>query len=178
LKDALTRGYVTIHYGGEMWRPLVDIRDVARAYIACLTADEKLVKNQIFNVVYANLRISEVALRVQTALADLGVKVEIRPDYRYHGVRSYRVTADKITRTLGWQPKVSVEEAVADMTSKVRSGACADFANPRYYNIAWLRLLEEADQIIRQTGYLLTAPAQGEKKPLRMAAQAGQGATP
>jgi nucleoside-diphosphate-sugar epimerase len=54
LKDALSKGHLTIHYGGEMWRPLVDVRDAARAYITCLEADEHKVKGEIFNVVYGN----------------------------------------------------------------------------------------------------------------------------
>jgi len=58
LKDVLSKGYLTIHYGGEMWRPLVDVRDAARAYITCLEADESKVHGQVFNVVYGNFRIS------------------------------------------------------------------------------------------------------------------------
>ena len=40
----MTRGQITSHYGVEMWRPLVDIRDVARAYIASIEADVKKVR--------------------------------------------------------------------------------------------------------------------------------------
>ena len=36
-----------IYYGGEMWRPLVDVRDAARAYIAALRADDKPVVQTI-----------------------------------------------------------------------------------------------------------------------------------
>ncbi|GAG50665.1 unnamed protein product, partial [marine sediment metagenome] len=44
VKDALSKGCITVHYGGEMWRPLVEVRDVAQAYIVCLRADEEKVK--------------------------------------------------------------------------------------------------------------------------------------
>lgn len=43
LQCALHKGYITLHSGGEMWRPLVDVRDAARAYITCLQAGEKKV---------------------------------------------------------------------------------------------------------------------------------------
>ncbi|TET12616.1 SDR family oxidoreductase, partial [Candidatus Aerophobetes bacterium] len=33
VKDALTKGKITIFRGGEMWRPLVDISDVVKAYL-------------------------------------------------------------------------------------------------------------------------------------------------
>ncbi|KPK40744.1 MAG: hypothetical protein AMJ78_06910, partial [Omnitrophica WOR_2 bacterium SM23_29] len=68
VKDALSKGVITVFYGGEMWRPLVGVRDVARCYIACLEADEEKIKGQIFNLVFKNFRISELALRVREAL--------------------------------------------------------------------------------------------------------------
>lgn len=160
VKDALSKGVITIHYGGEMWRPLVDVRDAARAYAALIEADEALVHGQIFNLVYANMRISELALRVQKALAEVGVKTEINADYGYTGVRSYRVSGQKVTQCLGFWPVVSIEESVQDMVVKIRSLGYTDFENPRYYNIRWMRFLEEANNIIKITGSVFEAPKQ------------------
>jgi nucleoside-diphosphate-sugar epimerase len=161
LKDVLSKGQLTIHYGGEMWRPLVDVRDAARAYITCLEADEDKVRGQIFNVVYGNFRISELALRVMEALKEVEVKAELKADYRYHGVRSYRVSGKKIERALDFTPAVSVEEAVKDMVESITHYRYTDFDNPRYYNIAWMKLLEEADKIIKVTGsvFEVSSPA-------------------
>jgi len=158
VRDALDKGYMTIFFGGEMWRPLIEIRDVAKAYIACLQADEEKVKGQIFNVAYRNFRISELALRVREALKEVGVKAEIKVDYRYKGVRSYRVSSEKIQRVLGFEPTISVEESVKDMIEKIHKYGYTDFDNPRYYNIRWMKLLEEADKIIRITGTVFEAP--------------------
>ncbi len=157
VKDALSKGVLTLHYGGEMWRPLVDVRDAARAYIACLEAEEEKVRGQIFNVSFQNVRISELALRVREALRQVGVEVDIRPDYGYKGVRSYRVSAQKIERTLGVRPQVTIEESVADMVDKIRRYGYTDFDNPKYYNIRWMRLLEEAQQVIQVTGSVFEA---------------------
>lgn len=158
IKDAMSKGVITIHYGGEMWRPLVDVRDAARAYVALIEADENLVHSQTFNLVYANMRISELALRVQKALRDVGVKVEINADYGYSGVRSYRVTGQKLAQCLGFWPVVSIEESVKDMVEKIRQFGYSDFENPKYYNIRWMKLLEEASQIIKITGSVFEAP--------------------
>lgn len=157
VKVAMSGGVLSLHYGGEMWRPLVDVRDAARAYIACIDADEELVRGEIFNVCFQNLRISELALRVQAALRPLGVNVQIRPDYGYKGVRSYRVSAKKIERVLGVRPVVTIEESVADMVEKIKAYGYTDFDNPRYYNINWMRLLEEAHEVIRVTGSVFEA---------------------
>jgi len=158
VKDALTRGVLTLHYGGEMWRPLVNVRDAARAYITCLQAEESVVRGEIFNISQGNYRISELALRVRAALQELGIKVDIRPDYGYRGVRSYRVSAQKIERVLGFRPVVTVEESAQDMVRKIKEYGYTDFDNPRYYNIRWMKLLEEAQEIVRITGSVFEAP--------------------
>jgi nucleoside-diphosphate-sugar epimerase len=159
IKDAITKGKITIHYGGEMWRPLADVRDAARAYIALIEADEDIVRGQLYNLVYTNIRVSELAFRVQKALSEIGIKAEIGADYSYTGVRSYRVSGQKISHVLGFQATISVEESVKDMVEKIRQYNYMDFENPRYYNIRWMKLLEEAHQIIKITGSVFEAPA-------------------
>lgn len=152
VKDALTKGYLTPYYGGEMWRPLVDIRDAALAYINCIEADEGKVKGEIFNVIYRNFRISELALRVRSALESLGISVDIKPDYRYKGVRSYRVSGEKIKNRLGFNPSLSIEDSVVDMVEKIREFDYGDFEDPIYRNINWMKTLEKADNVIKITG--------------------------
>jgi nucleoside-diphosphate-sugar epimerase len=152
VKDALNRGQMRLHYGGEMWRPLVDIRDAARAYIALLQAEQEAVNGQIFNLVYGNMRISELALRIREVLRELGIPCELKADYAYKGVRNYRVSGEKLYRVLNFRPKVSVEESVRTLVQEVRRANYTDFENPRYYNISWMRLLEEANKIVQITG--------------------------
>ncbi|MFC1667997.1 NAD-dependent epimerase/dehydratase family protein [Chlamydiota bacterium] len=156
VKDVFLKGYMTLHYGGEMWRPLLDVRDAARSYIACIEAEEEKVKGQIFNVVFDNFRISEVALRVKNCFDELNIPADIKPQYKYWGVRNYRVSNEKMEKVLGIKPKVSIEESVKNMIEKITQCGYTDFSNPKYYNISWMRLLEEADDIIKITGYLLT----------------------
>jgi nucleoside-diphosphate-sugar epimerase len=152
VRDALAKGYITPYYGGEMWRPLVDIRDVAKAYIVCLEADEDKVSGEIFNLVYRNFRISELALRVRGAFQKVHQDIDIRPDYRYKGVRSYRVSGEKIKSRLGFVPAISVEDSVVDMVDKITSYGFRNFDDPIYYNIKWMQTLEKADEIIKITG--------------------------
>ena len=158
VRDALTKGYLTLHMGGEMWRPLIDVRDVARAYITCLQADEEAVKGQIFNISQANYRISELALRVRETLKKLGIKVDIKPDYSYRAVRSYRVSTAKARRVLGFQPTITVEASVVNLVKKIREYGYTDFDNPRYYNIRWMKLLEEAEKLLAETGPVFELP--------------------
>jgi nucleoside-diphosphate-sugar epimerase len=159
VRDALTRGRLTLHHGGEMWRPLVDVRDAAQAYVALLEAPDAAVRGQIFNLCYRNLRISELALRVREALRGHGIEVDIRPDYHQGGVRNYRVAAEKIGRVLDFRPKVSIEASVADMVERIRTAdPRPDFDDPRHYNIRWLQQLENERTAAGLPGSVLDAP--------------------
>lgn len=148
VKDALSKGEITIHFGGEMWRPLVDVRDAARAYVTLLQADAALINGQVFNLVHRNYRISELALRVREALNGIGVKTQIKTEYAYKGIRNYRVSGHKMESVLGFRPAISVEDSVQHMVRTIRECGYTDYDNPRYYNIRWMRLLEEAQHVL------------------------------
>ncbi|MFN2544468.1 MAG: NAD-dependent epimerase/dehydratase family protein [Actinomycetota bacterium] len=158
VKSALSRGRMTIFAGGEMWRPLVDVRDAARAYVASLQAPADVVRGEIFNVVARNFRISEVALRVRTGLREAGIEAAIEADYRYQGVRSYRVSGEKLATVLDVRPQVTIEESTADMVGRIEHAGLTDFDHPRYSNIEWMKLLEQAERIVGVTGSVFDAP--------------------
>lgn len=161
VRHALAGEPLTLHYGGEMWRPLVDVRDAAQAYVALIEADEAAVRGEIFNLCYQNLRISELALRVRESLRRLGIEIDVRPDYQHGAVRNYRVSGEKMARVLNFRPKVSIEESVTDMVQRIRADGRTDFANPRYYNIRWLQSLEDARKASGIPGSVLDAPTNG-----------------
>jgi len=165
VKDALSKGFLSLHYGGEMWRPLIDVNDVVRGYIMALECEADLIRGQVFNLSAGNLRISELALRTKRTLADLGVEVELNVDYSYRLLRTYRVSTDKIMKTLGFQPKVSVEESIERMVTEIQKRGYTDFSHPRYYNIDWMKVLEESVDIVRDHGFVLSKPEWKDASP-------------
>jgi nucleoside-diphosphate-sugar epimerase len=159
MKDALSKGYVTLHYGGQMWRPMVDIRDAARAYIAVLEADQAAVGGQLFNIVSENFRISELALRVRDALAEKNIPVQIKTAFEYTGVRNYRVSGKKIWKALNYKPVISVQESVKHALEQINLYGYNNFERDWFYNIRWMKLLEEIKATIDITGTIFEMPA-------------------
>ena len=152
VRDALSKGTLTVHAGGEMWRPLVDVTDLSRVYIACVEAPEDKVRSRIFNVVEKNYRILELAHWVREAFRPLR-KVEIEVDYSSYKTRSYRVSGKRIEVELGVKPLVNVKESVERMVKLIhRDGHSADLFHPRYYNIEWMTLLNDMEQTLRRIG--------------------------
>lgn len=177
VKDALSTGTIHVFYGGAMWRPLIDVKDVARAYITALESDPELIAGHIFNLAAGNFRISELALRAQRALRALGVAAELDVDHTYRLVRSYRVSSEKVARVLGFRPQVGVDDSIAGMVEQIRRHRYTDFSHPRYYNIEWMKLLEQTVEIVASHGYVLSKPEWRERpeRPVGPAGDAGAG---
>ena len=148
VKDALKTGKITIHNGGELWRPMLEINDAARAYIACIQAKAPKVRGEIFNVAYKNFRVSEIALRTAEALKKFGINVEIEIQNSLGAVRSYSVSTNKAREVLGIAPSITVNESVVNMVTNIRAEKYTDFDHPIYYNINWLKTLEHAAGVL------------------------------
>ena len=151
VRDALAKGMLTVHCGGEMWRPLVDVTDLARVYIACVEAPDDRVHGKTFNVVGKNYRILELAHWVREALKPVK-RVEIEVDYTTYKTRSYRVSGERIQSVLGVKPLVGVKEAVEHMIRQIDEYHQMDLYNPRYYNIEWMTLLSDMEQTLKRIG--------------------------
>ncbi|MEE8638738.1 MAG: SDR family oxidoreductase [Candidatus Margulisiibacteriota bacterium] len=149
--DAFDKGRIHIYCAGDNWRPLVDARDVADAHIAAMKAPEDKVGGEIFNLVYKNYRILELGHWIRETLKPLK-KIEIEVLFGTKESRSYRVSGKKLKKVLGFEPKLSVEEAVKEIWEILRSGRYTDFSNPIYYNIEWMKLLVDMEQKLKVIG--------------------------
>lgn len=146
-RDGFLTKKLTVFCGGVQWRPLVDVEDVVGAYLLCLTAPEEKVKGEIFNLVYKNYRVLEVAREVKKAFKKvLGKDLEIDVDNSFRKDRSYKISGRKIKRVLGWEPKISVGQSVERMIKKAKAQGWNDFMHPKYYNIKWMSPIFRAEK--------------------------------
>ena len=97
VKDALLRGELTLHGGGWMWRPLVDVRDCADAMIAAMEAPADLVRGEIFNVLHSNYQIRELAMLVAGSVQLLGRAVELKEEPAPKLTRDYECSNAKLS---------------------------------------------------------------------------------
>jgi nucleoside-diphosphate-sugar epimerase len=146
VKDAVLKGALSLHGGGWMWRPLVDVTDVAAAHVACLEASPEKVGGEIFNVFHDNYQIRELAMLVAGSAIMRKYTVELKDAPLPEITRDYKCTNTKIRDRIGFRPQVSVLESIETMLQAVETQGPIDFTHPRYYNIAWMTLLEEAQR--------------------------------
>jgi nucleoside-diphosphate-sugar epimerase len=150
-RSAWCHGRLQVLYGGREVRAQVHVDDLVRAYERILESD---LPAGVYNVCSRNDSVMELARTIRAQVADRrtgGVELEITDEPRVH--RSYALRADKLQRRIGWEPTIDVSTTV----EQVRSWLATSDANPedpRYYNIRWMRLLHEAQQILGRSGPL------------------------
>ena len=97
--------------GGDQLRPNIHIKDMSRIYIEIIEAEKKLVNGEIFNAGYDNMSVNEIANSVKKIIGnDVLIEREVTNDNR-----SYHISSDKIKKTLNFQPKYSIENAIIDL---------------------------------------------------------------
>ncbi len=155
VKDALLKGRLSLHGGGWMWRPLVDVRDVSDAMIFALEAPADKVRGEIFNVLHSNYQIRELAMLVAGSIQLLGRSVTLAERPLPPRTRSYECSNAKLSERLAFNPTHSVVEAVSDLLGRIDLADRAKLSDPRYYNIRWLELLHEVSPRIERFGSVL-----------------------
>jgi nucleoside-diphosphate-sugar epimerase len=113
-------GKLPLMRDGTQWRPMVHVKDTARAQMFMLTADAAKVNGQIFNVGSEsnNYQLGKLA-EIVAATVPRDVKIEWYGDPDH---RSYRVAFDKIN-ALGFKALYSAEDGVRDICNALESGA-------------------------------------------------------
>jgi nucleoside-diphosphate-sugar epimerase len=151
VKDALLKARLTLHGGGWMWRPLVDVRDASDAMIFALEAPADSVRGEIFNVLHSNYQIRELAMLVAGSTQLIGRRVELEEEPVPELTRDYECSNAKLA-ALGFNPSRSVVEAVQDLLRSIDLADPSSMTDPRYYNIRWIELLNEVKPRIERFG--------------------------
>jgi nucleoside-diphosphate-sugar epimerase len=143
---AVTEGRIYLKSDGSPWRPIAHIRDISQAFIAALEAPAETVHDQAFNVGQTahNYRIREMAEIVAEVVP--GCRLEYAPDAG-PDKRSYRVSFDKIVRTLpGYRPAWDARRGAEEMYRAYLAAKLdhASFEGPRYQRIGHIQQLMAA----------------------------------
>jgi nucleoside-diphosphate-sugar epimerase len=143
VKDALEKGYLSLHGGGWMWRPLVDVSDVARAHVHCLEETLPGAGGQVFNVMHDNYQIRQLAMLVAGSAQMRKYTVELRDAPLPEISRDYKCSNSRARSILGFEAHTTILESIDTMLKWAVEQKPAEMSHPRYYNIQWMTLLEE-----------------------------------
>ncbi len=128
-------------FGGEQYRPNIHIDDMCRLYEQLIFSDTKQINGEIFNAGFQNLKVAEIAVMVKD-IVEKHINEEVKLNFtESNDKRSYRVTSDKIIKTLNFNMSKSVEDAINDICLGFRNKKIVDSFNEKFLNIKVLQKL-------------------------------------
>ena len=138
-------GRLPLMRDGTQWRPMVHVRDTARAQMFMLTADAAKVNGQIFNVGSDGNTYQIGPLgRLVAGYVPKEVEVEWYGD---PDERSYRVAFDKI-EALGFRTELTAADGVAEICEALEAGSVDKTV--RTITLDWYRELARWHRTIRE----------------------------
>lgn len=130
---AMVEGKITV-FGGEQYRPLLHVHDLASTIVASLPRQY----TGIFNLVEDNYKISELANIVKQVIpGNIGLNLI---EMEFEDRRNYKASADKAKRCWGFDPKLKVIDTVKDIVRIYNEGRIKDFSLIKYSNMLTLDL--------------------------------------
>ena len=142
-KAAVTNKLITVN-NPLIWRPILDIRDAASAYICAVEADYNI--SGIFNIAFDNYTVGEVADYVREGVRKhLGINVDLNVKH-VEDYRNYRVSVEKARHILNFAPKFHVEDIVKNLAEN--ADKFQDMEDPNYYNIKVFKQIDQESNVV------------------------------
>jgi nucleoside-diphosphate-sugar epimerase len=135
---AVNNGEITV-FGGSQLRPNIHVDDMVALYLNCLVYDDDMIDGKIFNAGYENNSVMRIAEMVRESIGN-SVKIS-RTDT--DDMRSYHISSEKISNELGFVPKRSIHDAVADLNEAFGKGLVPNsLTDPKYFNVKTMQNIE------------------------------------
>ena len=119
-------------FGGDQWRPLLHVKDVANAIEHNISSDTK----GIFNLHYKNFKIIEIAEKIKEKIPDVSIETTPLP---FQDARNYQVSSDKLKLETGFVASIELTQGVEEMYNLISSNRIKDINDPRYSNQNFLQ---------------------------------------
>ncbi len=140
---AFQKRRIIIMGGGDQWRPIVHVSDVAQAFINVAKADPKKIKGEVFNIGLNSFQIKNLAYIVREVLP-FEVEIEIAPDDP--DKRDYNVNFDKAKDILGFSAHTQVDQGASEIYNALKTGAVEP--GPKTVTVQWYRQILEAKALL------------------------------
>lgn len=126
------RGKIMV-YGGDQFRPLLHVRDVASAIAQNLFEEAR----GIYNLTRQNVRIIDLAYQVRNHFPDLIIE---QTERKFEDTRNYRASDTKAKTDLTFVPQCSIDDGIEEIKQLLDAHRLIDVENPRYTNQGYLAL--------------------------------------
>jgi len=129
---AYRQGKISV-FGGDQFRPLLHVKDAARAAVENVMTKP----TGVFNLARQNVRIVDLAYQVRNHFPDLIVD---QTPMKFQDARNYRVSGEKAQKVLGFKAVYSIDDGIDEIKELLESHRLKDVDNPRYTNQTFLSM--------------------------------------
>ena len=129
---AIIEGTMSV-FGGQQFRPLLHVRDVATAGVPHINS----AKVGIFNLHSENVTVLDLANRISKIVPNSIIE---QTAISFQDARNYRVDSSKAKSELGFNPIWSIEDGIKEVAKVINEKRIKDISNPRFNNSESLRL--------------------------------------
>ena len=123
---ALTEGKLTV-FGGEQWRPLLHVNDVANAIEQTIDSET----NGIFNLHYKNFKIIDIAEAIINKV-DSAI-IETTP-MKFQDARNYQVSSEKLLSETGFKAEIDLNTGINEIYDLIANNRIKNVNHKRYSN--------------------------------------------
>ena len=123
---ALTEGKLTV-FGGEQWRPLLHVIDVANAIAHTIESDV----TGIFNLHYKNFRIIDIAQAIIEKVPS--ASIETTP-IKFQDARNYQVSSEKLYKESGFKASTNLSKGIEEIYNLISNNRIKNVHHNRYSN--------------------------------------------
>ena len=123
---ALTEGKLTV-FGGDQWRPLLHVTDVANAISHTIESDI----SGVFNLHYENYKIIDIANEIVSKIPS--AKIETTP-MKFQDARNYQVSSKKLLKESGFKAEVNLLTGIKQVHELISSNRIKNVNHIRYSN--------------------------------------------
>jgi len=122
-------------FGGEQYRPLLHVRDAAKAIHESISSKEV----GIFNLSLDNFKIIDIANAIKDHFPSLEILIE---DIPFQDTRNYRVDNSKSLNLLNFKADISLLDGIIEIKRLLIETRIKDINNPRYTNQKYLQIFK------------------------------------
>ena len=119
-------------FGGDQWRPLLHVKDVANAIEATVEGDTQ----GIFNLHNKNYKIIEIAEEIKHKIPKVNIETTPLP---FQDARNYQVSSEKLYNLTNFKASIGLEQGINEVYELIDSNRIKDINDPRYSNQSFLQ---------------------------------------
>lgn len=119
-------------FGGEQFRPLLHVKDVASTFAEAVDQAAR----GIYNLTAKNTRIIDIAYQIRGHFPDCVIETS---EAMFQDTRNYRVSAARAAKDLAFRAEYSLDDGIEEVKALILEGRIRDTGLDRYSNQTFLK---------------------------------------